>query len=168
MSFIRTKKIKGNDYAYLIKNTWLKTRKQPKQKVIAYLGRIIYPLLNQDMAEISFFDFCRIYEPDDYIKENSYERILTDLIKFELARHDSNGSKINFDYDNCSLTNGKREIVVKINEGFMCSHTIRALKEFSAKGEEEEVGLELAKAFVNAGIAIPKDIFIGYFMKCMQ
>ncbi len=168
MSFIRTKNIKGNEYAYLIKNRWLKTRKQSKQKVIGYLGRVIKPVLKEGMKDISFFDFYNIYEPEDYLEESGKEKIVEDLLGYELARHDSNGYKINFDYGDCSLTNEKRKVVVKINDGFMCSHTIKALKDFSAQGEEEEVGLELAKAFVNAGIDVPKDIFIGYFLKCMD
>ncbi len=45
MSFIRTKKIDGKEYAYLVENKWYKRKvkgrgKGPRQKVTKYLGRV--------------------------------------------------------------------------------------------------------------------------------
>ena len=168
MTFIRIKIIKGKQYAYLIKNKWLKTKKMPKQKVVGYLGSIITPSIKETMADASFFDFYNIYEPEDYLSDKSRHTILKDLVKFELARHDSNSKAIKFDYNLFTLTSSNRDIVLKINQGFLCSHTIHALKDFDARGDEEDVGIALAKAFVNAGIAVPKDIFIGYFYLCRK
>lgn len=165
MSFIRIKKIKNKEYAYLIKNRWLKTKKQPKQKVIGYLGRTIRPKIKSHMNETSFFDFKNIYEPEDYTETNPKEKILKDLIEFEIARHDID---IELDFNKPALKANNREVVLKVNEGFMCSYTIKILKNLSPNGEEEEVALELAKGFVNAGIAIPKEIFIGYFSKIFK
>ena len=82
MSFVRIKKIKDKEYAYLIKNRWLKTKKQPKQKVIGYLGKVLRPTINDEMDKISFFDYKSIHEPDDYAKTNNKENILKDLIEF--------------------------------------------------------------------------------------
>ena len=45
MSFIRTKKIDGKEYAYLVENKWYKHSfkgkgRGPRQKVSKYLGRV--------------------------------------------------------------------------------------------------------------------------------
>lgn len=39
MVFIRDKKVKGNLYAYLVKNTWDNTNSKVKQEIVKYLGR---------------------------------------------------------------------------------------------------------------------------------
>ena len=40
MVFVRIKKIKGNEYGYLVHNKRNKRKKTVKQKVKAYLGRL--------------------------------------------------------------------------------------------------------------------------------
>ena len=168
MTFIRVKTIKGKQYAYLITNKWLKTKKMPKQKVVGYLGSAITPPIKENMIDTSFFDFYKIEEPEDYIDNRTRDDILKDLVKFELARHDTGSKNINFDTSNFTLTSSNRGIALKINDGFLCSHTIHVLHDFDARGDEEDVGIALAKAFVSAGIAVPKDIFIGYFYLCRK
>ncbi|GAF71398.1 unnamed protein product, partial [marine sediment metagenome] len=40
MSFIRTKKIKGTEYAYIVENKWRKRRKNKVKQIMSkYLGR---------------------------------------------------------------------------------------------------------------------------------
>jgi hypothetical protein len=38
IAYIRTKKIKGKKYAYLVESKWDKEKKTSKQKVLEYLG----------------------------------------------------------------------------------------------------------------------------------
>lgn len=40
MAFIRTKKIKGHDYYYLVKNQWDPIKKKSTQQIIKYLGNV--------------------------------------------------------------------------------------------------------------------------------
>ena len=40
MAFIRTKKINGNDYYYLVKNQWDPVKKKSTQQIIKYLGNV--------------------------------------------------------------------------------------------------------------------------------
>lgn len=40
MAFIRTKKIKGHDYYYLVENQWDPVKKKSTQQVIKYLGNV--------------------------------------------------------------------------------------------------------------------------------
>ena len=47
--FIRLKKLKGKDYAYLVKNTW--TKNGPRQKSKKYLGRCIILQKEKDLEQ---------------------------------------------------------------------------------------------------------------------
>ena len=40
MAYIRTKKIKGKKYAYLVESQWDSEKKTSKQKVLEYLGSL--------------------------------------------------------------------------------------------------------------------------------
>jgi hypothetical protein len=52
-----------------------------------------------------------------------------------------------------------------MNEGFLCPTTFAALMDFKARGNEEEVGLNLAQAIVDAGLNIPEQVFVRIFEK---
>lgn len=185
MVFIRTKKIKkksGNvyTYAYLVENKWKKRavgKQKSRQKVKAYLGRV-YNL--EKKSELEFTEFRSIDNVEKYLKDTDKKDIIIDLVKFELLRHGfdevgnfvSNGdifldlSKKEFsiveDYKN------KGGIVLKLNEGFMCRETVKGLINFYVEGTEEEIGYKYAKAFIEAGINVPKEIFVGLFGKLFK
>ena len=185
MVFIRTKKLKkksGNiyTYAYLVENKWKKRakgRKKSRQKVKAYLGRVY----NTDKkSDIDFLESLSIENINKYIDEKSKKDIIIDLVKYELLKHGfdevgglvSNG-EIFFDLDKVefSVLEGlkrKPGIVLSLNEGFMCKETIKRLTHFYVEGTEEEIGYKYAKAFVEAGIDVPKEIFIGLFGKLFK
>ena len=40
MAFIRTKKIKGHDYYYLVENRWDPKKKRSSQQIVKYLGNV--------------------------------------------------------------------------------------------------------------------------------
>ncbi len=169
MTFIRTKKIKNNLYAYAVENRL--RRKKVKQTVKKYLGRV-YAV---DSKTSDFFDYFKINNVVDYLKNNAREKIIKDLIEFTIfsagfKRSETcwiNPQGFSFDFDNKKILKNKKNVVLKINEGFLCSETIQELFEIP-KGNEQEVGLKLAKDFVNAGIKIPKEIFIGVFEKTLK
>ena len=52
-----------------------------------------------------------------------------------------------------------------MHEGFLCHDTLKRVWKGKFLGTEREVGLELAKAFVLSGLAVPQEIFVGYFEK---
>jgi len=52
-----------------------------------------------------------------------------------------------------------------MNEGFLCSYTLARLFNFKFGIEMENEGMEFAKAFVEAGIEVPKEVFVGIFGK---
>ena len=228
--FIRIKNIrkKGKTYKYacIVSNKWRKTRKEAKQKVKKYLGRVYFfdKVSNKD-----FFGYYSINDVGGYIKNNDKNKIIGDMIRFELINHgfkekgdfladnniyfdkrnnelfvnkektnsgeinisninnkesiikiDNNKSmknnEINSDNINKKIINKNKKsilgnnniknkkIVLAMNEGFFCNETISRLFG-NFYGTEKEVGLKLANAFVEAGLKVPKEIFIGVFEK---
>jgi hypothetical protein len=57
------------------------------------------------------------------------------------------------------------KISIAINNGFMCRYTLIGLLDFKPSGDEEHDGYMLARAFVEAGINVPHDIFVILFEK---
>ena len=169
MAFIRTKKVKGNEYAYIVRNKWKKKDKGTRQKVKAYLGRV-YRL--SPINEVKFEDSisCGL---DEYLEKTNRQRIIKDLVRYELLKHGFvkrgkvhvNGECI-VDIEKKKVYNSRKsKAALGINEGFLCNYYLRRLLRFDESGEEEEVGYKLAKLFVESGIAIPQEVFIAYFNK---
>lgn len=129
--FVRTKKIKNKEYAYLVENEW--TSKGTRQKVKKYLGKIIRPL--------------RI-TPNSYRidEEKQYKEIVKELITHELENH-----KIK--------ETGK--IVIAMNEGFLCKETSKQLLDLKAdkEGRPDKEGERLATALLEAGLNLQGEEF---------
>ena len=168
MGFIRTKRIKGNDYAYLVENRWKK--KTSRQKVKKYLGRVIE---FHKKRSIDFRGFLGIIDLSEYIKEHPKEEIINDLIVFELF---SCGFKKNdrlqwvcndvkLDLGQKSISHKNKSCVIRINDGFLCNETMQNLVAFNLLGHSKEGALALARIFVDAGISIPKEVFVAFFNK---
>lgn len=170
--FIRTKRIKGNDYAYLVRNVW---RKRPKsgergsrQKVSKYLGRI-YRF--EDIYHNSFVEFYKIKDIKDfnkYIDNKSKKDIIKDLIKIGLINIGFKeqgrllvNDDLKFDIDNLTFSD---KAVIEMNEGFLCKDTVSKIINFKA-GDEEREGYNLANAFVEAGLKVPEEVFVGYYKR---
>ena len=52
-----------------------------------------------------------------------------------------------------------------INDGYLCSLTLKNLLEFGPEGDEQQDGYRFARAFVEAGIKVPQGIFVALFGK---
>ena len=79
--------------------------------------------------------------------------------------------KIVGDPEKLKISSGKKEVTLKINDGYMNSFTLKELLniQLSKKTEEQrQAATQLANAFVNAGIQVPQDIFIEIFQKVYQ
>lgn len=175
--FIRIKKIKGMEYAYLVKSVW--KNNVARQKVVKYLGKVLTPAKTH---ALSFPEFC---QKEDIVitKTASYQDILAALFAWALYQHGFvkdplvqkkwifEHGKISGDPEKLKLMSGKKEVTVKMNEGYMASYTLKELLkiDLSKKVEEQrEAGTRLAKAFVAAGIEVPQDVFIEVFQKLYQ
>jgi len=170
MSFIRTKKIKGAEYAYIVENKWRKRRKNKVKQIMSkYLGRV-YRF--DKVKALDFLEFYKIEDVNKYLDSKSKYDILYDLIKLELFNHgfEENGGvlvkeKCYFDLkENRFRSKRSRKIAIAMNEGFLTNYAIKNILHFEAFDEEED-GYLLAKLFVEAGLNIPKEIFIGFFKK---
>src|SRR3989338_2867947 len=97
MAFIRTKKIYGKDYAYLVENRWYKRKhkgknKGPRQRVNKYLGRV-YSFNKTEY--IDFYSFKKIADLGQYLKDNSNNKnqVFRDLVEWEMFRHNINNNE---------------------------------------------------------------------------
>jgi hypothetical protein len=155
--FIRVKKIKGQEYAYLVKNEW--TPKGTRQIAKQYLGKVCRPNLVNE-AE---FNVC-------YNEKNTVKDIVLMLVEWELSKHgfSKNQNKmmkdtIEFDLETLKLTNNKRQTSLAINEGILNEMTINRIITLQSKDFEHETMYELAKAFVESGIKVPKEVFADLY-----
>lgn len=162
MAFIRTKKINGKEYAYLVENRWYKRKhkgkgKGPRQRVNKYLGRV-YSFNKTE--NIDFFTFKKIDNLEKYLKDNrnSKSQIFRDLVEWELFCHNINKEEFTIDYSNKKIIRNNKEISLRMNEGFLNSSTLGRL--FNLKSGDSYY---LAKCFVEAGIEVPKEVFVGVF-----
>lgn len=153
MAFVRVKKLKGKEYAYLVENSW--TEKGSRQNVKAYLGKVVKPFRQKeglvDVAGMQFQDAVIAL-----IKQELLNHGFSDNLELETAKAD---------LANKTFVSGKRNIVFALNEGFLCSHTFNEVLGFKAEGHEEQVGEKLATVLVEAGLKLPKDVFVALFEK---
>ncbi len=153
MGFIRTKLIKGKEYAYLVSNTW--TINGSRQNVKAYLGRVIR--LNRERNAITD------------ISNSEYKDAVIALITQELVNHGFNEKlsrdNTKIDLENRKIINKNKNTVVGMNEGYLCTYTLNNLMTLQLTGYEEQAGTQLATALVEAGLKIDNEIFVQLFEK---
>ena len=174
MAFIRTKKIDGKEYAYLVENRWYKRKhkgknKGPRQRVNKYLGRV-YSFNKTE--NIDFFTFKKISSLEQYLKNNSNNKnqVFRDLIEWELFKYNINKEEFTIDFFNKKIKKNNnarsrsgtnfvgKEVSLRMNDGFLNSFTLARL--FNLKSGDSYY---LAKCIVEAGIEIPQEVFIGMF-----
>ncbi len=171
MSFIRTKKIKGKEYAYIVENKWKKRGNKVKQKTKKYLGRVYR---HSKVEEKDFCDFLNIEDIESYIAEKDKKEIINDLVRWELSNHGFKEQEGRLIKESCFLDIGKKkvynergnDIALGFNEGFLTGYAMRKLHNFTAEDEEE--GYDFAKMFIEAGINVPKGVFVGIFKKVLE
>ena len=193
MTFFRTKKIKGKEYAYIVENEWKRIAKSAhvekikgfskfenkvvfkslqgvksrgsRQKVKRYLGRIYKFNIKNDA---DFLQFKKIESAENYVMENDFKKIIMDLIEWELFRHEIDKNKFAIDLNGMNVMQNGRNVVLLINDGFMCNLTLKNIFEFRPEGDESNDGYRLARVFVESGVKIPQDVFISLFGKLFK
>ena len=160
MGFIRIKKIDNKEYAYLVENKWYKRKvkgkgRGPRQKVSKYLGRVhTFDKVN----DVDFSSFKKISDLGEYLKKNNKHSVFRDLVEWELFRHNIDNKEFFIDFDNKKIMKDNKEVSLRINEGFLNSFTLNRVFGLRAGNS-----YHLAKCFVEAGIEIPKEVFVGVF-----
>jgi len=163
--FIRIKSRKNSSgktlkYAYLVVSKRRKrSKKHPKQKVLAYLGRVIE--LKDHKQELN--------EPVDNVKK-AILKLFEDLLMFNGF---SRKSKYSFLRDNILVDladkevkeiDSGRNVCLKVNDGFIVGTTLKkALKYKPPEATEKEIGLDFAKMLVSVGLSPTEKTFLSLY-----
>ena len=159
--FIRTKKISGKQYAYLVENKWKDGR--TVQVPVKYLGRVFsFPVVEK-------FDFMEFTKLD--LESAAPKQILKELVAFELFIRGFSSKDgvwsldgISVDLDSFNFTCKKRPIALAFYDGFLCKDTIKRIFDFNFSGEEKDK-YDFAKLFVEAGLHVNKQAFSVLYFK---
>ena len=161
MAYIRTKKINGNKYAYLVEI--INTDKGPRQKVKQYLGRVHELEKKKEIGDIN--------------EGNTKEEILLNLIVPELSGRGFKEREHNLAYKNFifnpkdfSLTKKtknktSKEAVISLEEGYLSSFTVQRIINFQKTKNLNEDAHQLAKYFLEAGLQINQELFVRFYEK---
>jgi len=164
MGFVRVKRIKGHKYAYFVENTW--TSAGPRQQSKKYLGKVVEFEPSSEGASKAWIkeDFA------NYLEKSEFKAVILDMIKFEFNRRSfkEDGDilakdSMKIDLKNSKIIDGKKPIVIRLNEGFLCEFTLKNL--LSYDGENDPSGARLASFLVNAGLNVEEEVFIALFDK---
>lgn len=159
MGFVRIKKIKNKEYAYLVENVW--TSKGSRQKVRKYLGKCFRPERTRELAPPN-------------ISQLNYKQSINALLKWQLLEHGFQQGlpglmikgQIVVDLNNHNFFFRERPCVIAMNEGYASTETIHQAIDFRpAKKTQEEIGTELAQTLLEAGLKIPQETFVQVFEK---
>ncbi len=169
--YIRTKKLKKEDYAYLVNSKWNKTKRTSKQQFSGYLGRIYKP---EKQFNIKLNSIKRIDSNESYIANTQLQEILKDVIIIDLLNHNLRQNKYIYEGQDYYVDLVKLKVynkkfnpcVIKMNNGFLCDYTLKNLfNTLPSSTNEVEFGKKLARAFIEAGIEINQELFVLIFDK---
>ncbi len=149
MAFIRTKKINGKPYAYLVES--VSTPQGPRQKVKKYLGRV------HSFDEVG----GNCFKADNIV----HNLIVSELGKygFEYNKGSYVNGKVVFNPKTNKVVKGKKDAVVKVGEGHLSSFTVKRLINFKKSNDVNKDATLLAKYFLEAGLNVSQEEFIEYY-----
>ena len=154
--FIRIKKIKGGEYAYLVENTW--KRKTSRQTVKEYLGKVVH--LTEH--EIPF---------TESIEALPFREAALRIIHWQLERcgfvNGENHPDYRYNKEQHQITSKRtgKTVVLKSHDGYLSKPSIEHLISYIPVGTEEEIAYDLARAFVECGIHLEHELFVQLFEK---
>lgn len=135
------------------------TKKGPRQKVKRYLGRAI----RLEPKEETEFELS---------EEKNKSQMLKSLIVWELKKHGFkakdnayHNKNLSYSPETHQILNKKKEAAIHLNEGFLCSFTVKRILNFKKTNDFQKDAHKLAKYFVEAGINIPQEVFIRVYEK---
>jgi hypothetical protein len=192
--FIRKKKINGIEYAYLVKNKWIK-EKGSRQKA-KYLGKI---LKFDNVVNIDFGKHIQEkynMNVNSFILNHSKSDIINEIVILELKKKGFNIGEVEiitqienygdtkrtvkqknkiiamtnneFYYKDRKLLKKKnhKETIIEMNEGFLCSFALNKIINAKLIGyDDREKAIGFAKLILEAGIKIEGDLFVLLYSK---
>ncbi len=147
--FVRVKNIKGRKYAYLVENEW--TPWGSRQKVTKYLGKTItVPRISEEQKELP----------------KELNKALKTAIEQELENHgfkNARKDKIIVKLEENKVEEDGKKIVIALNEGYLCDHTLKQLFEFTPLEKPSESATKLANLALEAGLKLSQEQFLHLF-----
>ncbi len=169
--YVRVKARKNKDgsvrrYAYVVRSKRRKkSRKAPKQKNVAYLGRVhVLDAVGQTLPEdqkgsiqdVLFLLF------DQLLRPNGFKPLKKGVWCKETLCVDCLASKV-FDQET------DRNVCLEVNEGFLTGHTLKQLFPYKPpETTEKGVGQDFAQKLLAAGLKPSGDTFLWLFRKVFR
>ncbi|MEM3154262.1 MAG: hypothetical protein QW165_01705 [Candidatus Woesearchaeota archaeon] len=151
--FVRIKKIKGRPYAYLVENEW--TPWGSRQRVSKYLGKTFTPTrFSEGLLELP-----------TGLQPAILEAVAQELINHGFVR-DGNVLKqenIFVNLTDRSVREGSKKVVLAMNEGYLCDHTLQQLLTFAPEERPDESAKKLATLVLEAGLKLSNEQFVHLF-----
>ncbi len=165
--YIRTKTRKNvsgdvRKYAYLVLTKRRKrSKKHPKQKVSAYLGRVI-ELNNHQQSTVNNAQ----QSPKETVRAMFDELLLANGFS-KVDQHYSKGDlMVNLNNYNVKSIKTGQKLCLQVNEGFVANKTLRRIICYRPpEGTNKDVGQDLAKKLLSSGLNPQKEAFLGLYYK---
>jgi len=164
--FIRIKTRKNSSgkitkYAYLVTSKRRKSsKKPPRQKVIAYLGKII-PLNNHQRSSSI---------PNNEPLETSIKNMFTHILTFNGFKEATEGvftkNQILVDLNKKQVKDQEtnQNLCLQLHEGFISRLTLKQILPYKPpEATEKEVGLDFAKKLLSAGLKPSQGNFLSLY-----
>ena len=145
MTYIRVKRISKYKYAYLVES--VSSPKGPRQKVKKYLGKVY------DVGEVS----------RDSVSGKSRKEFVRELIRDVLREFNSSEIKVDYDSFSFAKKSSRKDVVLKVNDGFLCEFTVNLILKFRKSGDLQKDGYKLAKYFLDAGLPVSQEEFVEFY-----
>ncbi len=153
MAYIRIKKINNSPYAYLVESQT--TSKGPRQRVKKYLGRV--------------HSYADVESSGEIVGDNKREFLRAAMGRelalrgFSLVKDQLVHNNITVCTKKFTISKGKKEAIIGMNNGFLCSHTLKGLINFKKSDDLNTDAVVLAKRFVSSGLNVSQEEFIAFY-----
>lgn len=151
--FVRVKKISGRPYGYLVENEW--TPWGSRQRVSKYLGKT-YTLTRYSEA---------LSELPPGIQAAIIEGIAQELSNHGFVREGNvlKQESIVVDLNENTIREKNKKVVLGMNEGYLCDHTLQQLLTFAPNERPDESAKKLANLVLEAGLKLSNEQFVHLF-----
>ena len=151
--FVRVKKIKEREYAYLVENEW--TPWGSRQRVKKYIGKA---------CKIE-----RIAEETEKLPKGFKDAILTAAMQ-ELKNHGFKEQEGKLKKDNMIFSINERKVIengkniaLSLNEGYFCEETLKQLLSYTLEERPDTSAKKLAILALETGLKLTNEQFIHLF-----
>ena len=151
--FVRVKKINGRPYGYLVENEW--TPWGSRQRVSKYLGKTqTLTRYSEGLAELPA----------------GLQPAIVEAVAQELSNHGFvreggllRQEDIIVNLDEKTVRHKSKKVVLGMNEGYLCDHTLQQLLTFTPDERPDASAKKLANLVLEAGLKLSNEQFVHLF-----